>query len=125
MDGAHRVTMGDRGHPVDVAAQDPGENPGFSFAQFRELCGNVRYRTMVLTQLLPGSVRSHKGDIAFCAQCLSQGNRGRFTCCQARGAVAGQPVFQSRHQLFGKMCHSLRSGGFLQVAQGPDRQFVV
>ena len=49
---ADPVTVGDGGQPLDVAAENLGDDLGLRLAQLRELVGDVGDRAVLLTELL-------------------------------------------------------------------------
>ena len=74
--GADPVAVGDRGQPLDVAAEDQADRLGLGLAQLRELVGHVGDRAVLLAQLLPDRAVAHRRGVPLVGEHLSQDLRG-------------------------------------------------
>lgn len=121
--GAHTVAVGDRGEPLDVAAQKSREHFGLGFAQLRELFGHVADRAMVLTQLFAAGGRFDRGRIAIDAECIGEDARaiGGFGLVD-KGAIA---LLEGRDALAGESHHGVFSSGLGEEPQCVGGKIVI
>ena len=64
--------MGDRGQPLDVAAEDQADRLGLGLAQLRELVGDVGDRAVLLAQLLPDRAVANRRGVPLGGEHLGQ-----------------------------------------------------
>jgi len=115
--------MSDGGEPLDVGTQEPDKHLRLGLAQLREVCGYVRDRAVVLTDLDAGAGLLRGRRVAVGRERRSQLSRTPVGWdLRQCGGVAD---FETLQALARKRAHGSIATGVPQVVEGIDGNVVV
>ena len=123
MRGAHAVAVGDGGEPLDVAAEQSGEQLGLDLAEDRERGCHVGDRAVVLQKLVAGVDGSDRRGVPVDVEGLDERLDGRLL----RPCLAGgEEAFLDAGELVdGELADRVGADLLRQAAQRRDGERVV